>query len=276
MGTTNIAVPEISVPEAKKWVENMARAGYAAKGSVYILVGILAFVAAVGLGGSIAGPKEALEVLRSKTFGKTLVLVIALGLACYAMWRWVQSILDADNRGKKPKGLAMRGAYAVSGLIHIALAWAVFKMAMGRSEGGDNSEAGLTAKLMAQPFGIWLVGIVGLIIGGIAVFHIARGWKGSFKKRLDFSKVNQKFCDILCRTCQFGLIARGITFLIISWFFIRAAKNYNPQEAGGLSDALHKVASQPYGPWLLAVMGLGLVAYGIHALVEARFRRIRI
>jgi hypothetical protein len=262
---------------AKAWIEPMARAGYASKGFVYFLIGILAIMAAFNLGGSITGPNEALQTLQPKTFGKGLLAVVGVGLCCYAIWRLVQSIYDPDGKGKKLKGLLMRIGYAGSGLIHGALAWAVFKMVMGGtgSSAGTN-EAGLTARLMSQPFGIWLVGIVGVIIAVVGSYHIVRGFTGSFKKRLNFSPVSQKMREILCRTCAFGLIARGLAFAITAWFFIRSALQYDPQQAGGLREALAAVAAQSYGPWLLAAMGLGLAAYGIYAFVEARFRRINV
>jgi membrane protein YqaA with SNARE-associated domain len=134
----------------------------------------------------------------------------------------------------------------------------------------------MTAKLMSQPFGIWIVGLVGVVLGGIAVFHIARGITGRFRKRLDLTAQKEKVRTVICRTCQFGLISRGITFLIVAWFFIRAAMHYEPGEAGGLREALGFVVSQTYGRWLLVILGLGMVAYGIYAFVEAKYRRIHV
>lgn len=266
-----------AVRQGKEWLAPMARVGYASKGAVYVLVGVLAFMAAFGLGGSISGPKEALEGLKPKTFGEVLLGAVALGLCCYAVWRFVQSFYDPDGRGTDAKGMAVRTGFAVSGVVHLALAWAVARMIMGNGGGSSStSEDGLTAKLMAQPFGAWLVGLVGLVIAGIACYQIYRGVSGRFQKRLNLAEASQKVREFLCRTCQFGLVARGLTFGIIAWFFIRAARTYNPEEAGGLPEALGTIAARDYGPWLLGIMGLGLAAYGMYALVEARFRRINV
>lgn len=254
----------------------MARAGYASKGAIYLLIGILALMAAFNLGGSLAGPKEALQTLEPKAFGKAMLAIVAAGLCCYSIWRFVQSIYDPDHKGKKLKGLLIRTGYAVSGIIHGFLAWAVIQMIRGSGNTSSSTEDGLTARLMAQPFGVWLVAIVGIIIGCVAAYHIFRGFTCGFKKRLNFSSVSQRMRQLLCRTCQFGLIARGVAFMITAWFFLRSALHYNSAEAGGLSEALGVVASQSYGPWLLAAMGLGLAAYGIYAFVEARFRRISV
>ncbi|HEX7862822.1 MAG TPA: DUF1206 domain-containing protein [Verrucomicrobiae bacterium] len=265
--------------EAKKmvreWIEPVARIGYASKGAIYLLVGVLAVMAALNLGGSINGPKEALARLEPKAFGKVILSMICAGLACYSVWRFVQSFFDPDHKGKSAKGLAVRAGFSISGIVHAYLAVAVASIVLGNGNGGGGaSEQGLTAKLMAQPLGIWLVGIVGTVFGGIAIFHIARGITGKFRKRLQFTQQSEKVRTVICRTCQFGLIARGITFLIIAWFFIRAAIHYAPNEAGGLREALGFVASQVYGPWLLVVLGLGMAAYGIYAFVEAKYRRI--
>ena len=262
---------------ARAWIGPMARAGYASKGFVYFLIGILAVMAAFNLGGTIGGPEEALKTLQPKTFGKALLAIVGLGLCCYAIWRFVQSIYDPDGKGKKLKGMVARLGFAGSGIIHGLLAWAVIKMIMGGGGSSDGtSEAGITARLMSQPFGIWLVGIVGVIIAVVGSYHIYRGFTGAFRKRLNFSAVSQKVREILCRTCQFGLVARGVAFCITAWFFVRSALHYNPREAGGLSEALSLVAAQSYGPWLLGVMGFGLAAYGVYAFVEARFRRINV
>ena len=267
-----------AVQQGKEWLEPMARAGYAAKGAVYVLVGVLAFMAAFGLGGSISGPKEALESLKPKTFGEVLLGLVAVGLCCYSVWRFVQSFYDPDHKGREAKAIAVRVGYAFSGVVHLTLAWAVAQMIIGNGGGSSSStsEDGLTAKLMSQPFGVWLVGLVGVITAVVAGYQIYRGVSGRFKKRLNLAAASQKVREFLCRTCQFGLIARGITFGIIAWFFVRAAINYNPEEAGGLPEALGAIAARGYGPWLLGIMGLGLAAYGIYSLVEARFRRINV
>lgn len=260
--------------DGREWIVPMARAGYAAKGAVYVLVGILAFMSAFGLGGSVGGAREALEALQPKTFGTVLLALIAAGLACYSVWRLVQSICDPEDRGNDAKALAARTGLAFSGVVHLGLAWATVQMIRGQGGSGGNAEEGWTAKLLAQPFGVWLVGLVGAVVAGVAVYQIYRGVSGRFKKRLVLSELNGKVRQQVCRVCQFGLVARGLSFAIIAWFFIRAAIHYNAQESGGLREALGALAAQPYGPWLLGAMGLGLASYGVFAFVEAKFRRI--
>ena len=134
----------------------------------------------------------------------------------------------------------------------------------------------MTAKLMSQPFGVWLVGLVGVIIAAVAVYHLYRAYQARFRKRLDLSSTSPKTRTALWRTCQFGLAARGVIFGVIAWFFIQAALSYDPSEAGGLPEALGTIAAQDYGAWLLGIMGAGLAAYGIYAFVQAKYRRINI
>src|SRR5687768_1449513 len=107
------------------WIEPVARIGYAAKGSIYLLVGVLAVMAALNLGGSINGPKEALARLEPKAFGKVILSLVCAGLACYSVWRFVQSFFDPDHKGKSAKGLLVRAGFAISGVVHAYLAVAV-------------------------------------------------------------------------------------------------------------------------------------------------------
>ena len=169
------------------------------------------------------------------------------------------------EKEKKLKGMVVRLGFAGSGIIHGLLAWAVIKMILGGSGSSPGtSEDGITARLMSQPFGIWLVGIVGVIIAVVGSYHIFRGFTGAFKKRLNFSPVSQKMRELLCRTCQFGLIARGLAFCITAWFFMRSALHYNPREAGGLSGSTFVGGGAVV--WTVAAGGDGIWAGGLRGL----------
>jgi hypothetical protein len=50
----------------------------------------------------------------------------------------------------------------------------------GGSGGGDSSKQALTAKLMSQPFGLWMVGAVGLIVIGVGLYHFYQAYKATF------------------------------------------------------------------------------------------------
>ena len=125
---------------------------------------------------------------------------------------------------------------------------------------------------MSQPFGQWLVGIVGAIIIGVGLRQFYKAYTQKYMRRYNLGEMNRKEQRLALRAGQWGLSARGVTFAIIGGFFIQAAIQHDPSEAKGLDAALSTLASQPYGPWLLGLVAAGLVAFGIHCFVKAKYR----
>jgi hypothetical protein len=257
------------------WIERLARLGYAAKGAVYIVAGALAVMTAAGVGGELTDARGALRSIARQPYGRTMLAVVACGLAAYVVWRWVQSITDADGKGRSFKGLALRAAYFMSGTIYAGLALAAARIVFGADEpAGESATRSWTARLMAMPFGDWLVTMAGLSVIGFGLYQILKGYKAKFVKRLKLSEIDGGARDWAVLAGRVGYAARGIVFLVIGVFLIQAALHHNPGEAQGLDGALQALARQSFGPYLLGAVAAGLVAYGIFALVEARYRRI--
>lgn len=252
----------------------IARAGYAARGVVYLLIGGLAVLSALGRGGSTTDSRGALETLLGSPGGWVTLVIVGIGLAGHALWRFVQAAADPDGHGTDAKGLIVRIALAVSGVIHVGLSiWAI-RRGLGyavRSAGDDSQRESWTAWLLGQPFGPWLVGAVGVIIVVAGVAQAIKGWKASFTKRLDMS---ESLVHRLTPVCRFGLIARGVVLCIIGSFFLYAGWSYDPGQAGGLSQAFDVVRGLAFGQILLAVVAFGLVAFAVYSFVEARYRRL--
>ena len=257
------------------WIETMARFGYAAKGVVYGLVGVLALQAAFGAGGSTEGSRGVIQTIAGGTFGQIALVVIGLGLLGYVVWRFVQAIKDPDNKGTDAEGIVKRVGYAVSGLTYAALAFMAFRIVLGGGGGGGSARQTWTAKLMAQPFGQILVGLVGAIIIGVGLYHFYRAYKANFMKDYKGAEMSATEKTWAERLGRFGLAARGVTFGLIGWFFIQAALQAQPSEAQGLNAALDTLARQGHGPWLLAIVALGFVAYGIYCFSRARYRHFQ-
>jgi len=197
----------------------------------------------------------------------------------YSAWRAVQAIADADDHGTDAKGLAIRGGLAVSAITHVILAIYAATLIFdgGGSSGGSGGGSGgggtqsWVAKLMEQPYGVWLVGIVGAAIIGAGIAHTIKGAKAGFEKHF---AANYNKSGWVRPVCRFGLIARGVVFMMIGGFIVNAAWQYDPSEAKGLSGALNSLLQQPYGQVLLGIVAFGLVAFGIYSIVEAVYRRI--
>lgn len=251
----------------------MARGGYFTKGVVYIVIGILAVRAAFSAGGETEGTQGAILEIGSQPFGQVLLALTAIGLFGYALWRLIAAGIDPDNDGADAKGIAKRTGYAVSGVIYLGLAiWAAGIVLGGSSEGGGESSGDAwTATLMAQPFGAWLVGLVGAVIVAVGLYHFYKVYRASFMRRYERGAMTSSQRMWARRLGQFGLSARGLTFCIIGGFLIQAAAQTDPSESGGLPEALQTLEQQPYGPWLLGIVALGFVAYGAYSISRARF-----
>ncbi len=260
------------------WVEKLARLGYIVKGGVYSLIGILAVQAALSSGGKTTDSKGAIRTIAAQPFGKILLIVVAVGLFGYALWRFIEAIENPESSGKsQAKDIIKRIGYFISGLIYGALAFDAGRIALGAGGGGSNgkSKAEWTAIVMQKPFGRWLIGTVGAIIIGLGVYRLYRAFKVKFRKRLDLSELSSTEEFWLVNVSRFGIAARGVVFLIIGGFLIRAAKQFDANEVKGLDGTLQAIAQQPFGKILLLLVALGLVAYGIYLWVQARYRRIK-
>lgn len=267
--------------ETAAWIERLARFGYAAKGVVYFLVGILAFQAAFNWGGQVSGSKGVFQTIASQPFGKVLLFLVAVGLLGYVVWRFVQAIYDPE---RDEEGLAAAGrrlSYAVSGVIYGTLAFAAFRIVFSSgassgsgSDGGGSSSTQQTATLLSQPFGQWLVGLVGVAAAGYGFYCIYKGIKTKFRRKLKIHEMSSAEETWAVRIGRFGLIAKGIVTVIVGYFFVQAARTANPNQAKTTEGALEAIQQQPYGAVLMGIVALGLAAYGIHLITQARYRRI--
>lgn len=251
-------------------IERLARLGYASIGIVYMIVGGLATLA--GLGRGTTGTKEdAFVVILHQPFGKVALGVIAVGLIGYTLWRLVSAVTDGDRRGNDAKGWALRAASAFRGLAYGAITIEVLRL-MANNRGGQGEEQRTkdgTATLMAQPFGRWLVAAVGLGIVVYGAYQLYAAWDAKLSKRLSLGEMDDRVRRKVVAISRFGLAARAIVFFVIGGSVVIAAVKQNPNAARGTSGALNALP-QP----LLVLVGVGLAAYGVYALVNARYRRI--
>jgi len=260
---------------ASPWLERLARLGLAARGVVYALIGLLAVETAFGgrAASHIADTRGVLRIVAHQS--RPLLWLLAVGLFGYALWRVVEGVRDPENRGSDAKGLAIRAGRVFSGLIYGGLAYAAARIAVGASGSSRAGGAqGWTAELMTKPFGRWLVAIAGLCVVGAGCAQIWKGWTAKFRKSLKLNEMSPAEQRLAIQSGRLGMIARGIVFLLSGWFLVQAAWRFDPGEARGLGGALEALARQPHGQALLAVVALGLVAFGAHSLMLARYRRI--
>ncbi|MFQ4139018.1 DUF1206 domain-containing protein [Nodosilinea sp. PGN35] len=266
-------IPDDNQPE--KWVERLARFGYAAKGIVYMIIGLLAVMAALDWGGRITGTEGAFQTIASQPFGKVMLFLVAVGLAGYVLWQFVQAIKDPEHRASGASGIGRRLSYAVSGLIYAGLAFSALKVvfAQGTGDGGSGSQQ-QTATLLSQPFGQWLVAAVGAASIAYGCFAFYYAYSKQFRRALKLGEMSASTEKWMVRISRFGYTAKGVVAFIIGYFFIQAARASDASQAGTTETALQAIQQRPHGAWLMGIVALGLIAYGIHLEFQARYRRI--
>lgn len=255
----------------------LARLGYACKGVVYLIIGGLAVKLAIGQGGAATDQKGALQTIYEQPFGKFLLVVVGIGLIVFALWSFIQAIFDTEGKGRKAKGIIGRIGYAAVGVGYALTAIGAFSLVTGSGSGGQGSTAStqdLTARLLKLPFGVALVVLVGLIVLGVALYLYSKAYSANFQQRLDLAGLSASVRKFLIFLGRLGYAALGVVFTIIGIFMIVAAVQFNSQKAKGLDTALKELLHLPFGPLLLGIVALGLFAYGVYSLVEARYRRL--
>ena len=259
--------------QAKPWLERLARLGFLSKGAVYLTIGLLAFQAAFGTGGQTTDTQGAVQTIARQPFGQVLLAILSLGLVSYALWRFMQAVLNPEGRSGA-KGVVARSAFLVSGLIHLALAVSAIGLLIGSGSSGGSTEQGVTARLLAVPFGRWLVGVVALAVIAAGLFQLFRAYKASFRKALKLGEMSRTESTWATRAGRVGYAARGVVFVLMGIFFMQAALQADASEARGLGGALDALREQPYGPYLLGGVALGFILYSVYMGVEARYRDV--
>ena len=253
-------------------IETLGRVGYAAKGVVYVLLGVLAADAAFGAGGP-EGQTGALRALADTSYGPVVLWALVVGLAAYGLWRFALAALDPEHKGTDAKGVVTRVGYVVSGVVYLGLAYTAYQIVTGVGAGGGNSTEERTATVLGMPGGRWLVGAAALGVIGYGFYEFVRAYKASFMDHLDLEGAAARNREWVRRAGRAGLAARGVVYVLVGGFLGQAALQDQAAEAGGLDAALTTLQGQGYGPWLLGLVALGLVMYGAYCGVNAAYRR---
>ena len=236
---------------ARPWLGRLVRLGYATEGAMYALIGLLAAGVAFGTGSHATGQRGALKIVARSPFGGVLVGLIALGFLGYALWRSIQAIMDPDGEGTDLKALGKRAGYSVSALVYSGLAFSAVGLILGSASQGNGTPDDWTARLLSWRLGQVLVVCVGIAVACVGLRELYQAYKARFLKYLRLDEMGEKVRKWTERWGRLGIAARGLVFCVVGTFLIRAALEYDPQEARGLGGALQTLARQPLGPWLL-------------------------
>jgi hypothetical protein len=268
-------LPGVARRGRRGWIRVLGRIGLVAKGLSYALVGFLALEVALGKGGRATSRQGALATIAGHSWGKLLLIALAIGFAAYALWRLAETIWPSGDDGFFKRS-AKRIGTLVRAAIYAGLTYSALKIAFG-SGGGQSQNAKAhraTAHVLSWNHGTWIVGVAGGCLVAAGLYNAYRGLTKKFTKRWDTASMGATVLRWGERVGLAGLVARAIVFCLIGAFAIKAAVDYNPRDAIGLDGALQKLAHESYGSWLLGLTAAGLIAYALFCLVEARYREV--
>ena len=250
----------------------LARAGLAARGVLYILIGWVAILVAFGQTSSNqANQAGALHLLAKQPFGLVLLWLLGIGFAGYALWRLSEAAFGLTGEGN---GAGPRLKSLVRGVVYAFFAYLTFQIIAGTAGNSAKKQQDLTARVMHHTGGQLLVGIVGAVIVIIGVALVLEGLRREFLRRLQTAQMSPRTRRIVERLGVIGTAARGVVFALAGVLVIDAAITYKPAKAGGIDKALLTLRNQPFGDILLILAALGLIIFGIYSLCEARWRKV--
>jgi hypothetical protein len=252
-------------------VEILARLGYASRGFVHLVIGALAVRLAMGdPGGKAIGSHQAVSELGRA--GRVPLGFVAVGLLGFGVWRFVQAFADTEAKGKKLKGIAKRVQKLVNGLIHVGLAVLAAKLVMGMHTDTSDHTPRYVAQVMEHPLGRWAVAIFGggLIGGGVS--QIIKSIRAKFAKNIEYARGGWRTATIVLG--RIGYALRALVFVACGALMIKAAAEFDPNQARNLGGALSSLREQPYGGYLFGAVAFGILAYALFSFLYAEFRHI--
>ena len=256
------ATPAVVVP--------LARIGFAVKGAVYLILGLLALLAGLGeRGGRITDTHGAIATVLRQPYGRVIVGVLALGLALYSMWRFLEAFADANRVGTRASAIGKRLGWAFSGVGYGLVALDAGRLALQWRSGGTRSPATLTG----LPLAPWLVTVVGIGIIIYAIMEIRRALAPRFSERLNIGRVAREGGRLVVGISRAGIAARAIVMAALGVVLLRA-RSAAAAANSDMEDSLRLVAALPSGTWGLVLVAAGLMAYGVYMVVHAKYRHI--
>lgn len=258
------------------WMERLTRLGYAVKGFLYVAIGFIAIAGALGKSKTPADQLGAITTFARLPNAEIFLWVILVGLVAYALWGVVRAVVDPFHKGTDLKGLLARGGYLISAATYASFVLPTYDLIRGsRHSANSNSTVHLVSRVMNMPMGRWIVGAVGVAAIAAGLYQIYSGIKQNYDEVFKSYRLSAQQIKVARQVGRFGTIARGIVFGLVGFFIALAAWRANPGSAQGFNGALKYLAQQPYGIYLLLVVALGLIAFGIYSFMNAAWFRMQ-
>lgn len=271
---TDKAAPAGRRAAHSRTLELLGRAGLAARGVMYVIIGWIAIQVAFGDAGHQADQTGALRLLGRNPAGEVALWLLVVGFAGMGLWKLAEAIFGAA--GPDGKKVTERVSAAVRTLIYGFIAYGVLKYAIGvgAPKSSDQQSVDLTATVMSHPGGRVAVVAAGVAVAGAGLFFAFSAWQKRFFKKLNTAQMSPRAKTVVTWLGRVGGIARGAVFVTAGIFLILAAIDAEPQQAKGVDTALRALARTPLGPWLLLVVAIGLIMFGAFSACEARWHLV--
>ena len=247
-------------------LEMAARAGFAVNGVMHLLIGAIALQVAFGSSSKDADQSGALSTLAGSSAGRVLLWVGVVGFASLALWQLSEAVLTRGRGSDRAKGAAKAVGKCV---VYAALAFTTLKFARGGGSSSSSQSQDFTASLLEKSGGRVLVGLIGLGIIGVGVYHVIKGLTKGFREDL----VEQP-APVVEGLAVAGYVAKGVALAVVGLLFVVAGLRKSAEGASGLDGALTTLREQPFGTVLLTVVALGIIAYGLYSFARARYARL--
>ena len=249
----------------------LARVGLVARGVVYLVIGVLAVKLAVGDGGKATNQTGALKTISDQSFGEALLVLVAIGLAGYSLWRLTRAAVghgaeQEDSAGDRVAALASGIAYGILAVTAVKI--------LSESGAGSGTPKQATGGVLDWTGGTALVVIAGAIMIGVALYQAYKGFAQKFVEDAKTGEMSPSVRKGYTALGVFGHVARAVVFALIGYGLIKAAVDYDPKEAVGLDGALRELANASYGPAVLGIVAVGLAGFGVYSIVDARYRKV--
>jgi len=254
-------------------IDKIQTLGLASKGLVYSIIGALTAMVAFDMGGGKTGKSGVINFLQQQPFGKFILYFLAVGILAYAFWRLYSAFTDAKDKGSDASGIAKRIGYGISGLLYLAFSVSILTAAVGSGGGGGSGGKQHYADvLMNKPYGPWLLGLIGVIIIGVGLYQMYKGYSGKYMEELNAGESSQR--ELIEKTGKFGYMARGVVFGILGYFVLRAGVTENAGMIRGTQGAFSFLQQLSYGWLIMGIIAVGMLGYGIFMIFVSKHSHV--
>jgi hypothetical protein len=256
-------------------LELLERLGYAVRGALYAVMGLLALRIVLSVaGGQTTDLTGSLVFLIGNPLGKLVLIVAAVGLAAYSLWGFTRAIYDPLHRGSDASGYMARLGFVTSALSYAAIVVFALQVLAGSGASAADGTQKTVASVLTHPAGGPLTILIGLVVIGVALGQFLESIRATFAQDLKGAEMSARTRATVVKLGRFGMFARGVIFLIIGWFVVQAGIHHDPAQAQGFGGAFVFLLAQPFGRILLGIVALGFVALGLHSFACARWVRL--